>query len=106
MTDTDTIRRHGEIVDGAGGPKAMVAGHCVRVEDVVVWHEKLGMSPDEIVDAIPTITLADVHAALASYWDNREAIERQIAEGRAESEALRRRIDDGRLAEKLRRRRA
>src|SRR3954453_2622577 len=75
MTETDTIRRHIEIVAAAGGPKAMIAGHRVRVEDVVVWHEKLGMSPDEIVDAIPTITLADVHAALAYYWDNREDLD-------------------------------
>ena len=102
---TDTIRRHIEIVQGAGGPKARIAGHRIRVEDVAIWHEKLGMSPDEIVDHYPTLTLADVHAALAYYWDNREEIERQIAEGRAESEALRRQIDDGRLAEKLRHRR-
>jgi uncharacterized protein (DUF433 family) len=103
---TDTIRRHIEIVQGAGGPKARIAGHRIRVEDVAIWHEKLGMSPDEIVDHYPTLTLADVHAALAYYWDNREEIERQIAEGRAESDELRRLIDDGRLAEKLRRRRA
>jgi uncharacterized protein (DUF433 family) len=57
----------------------MIAGHRVRVEDIVVWHEQLGMSPDEIVDAIPTITLADVHAALAYYWDNREVLDRRRA---------------------------
>jgi hypothetical protein len=43
MTDTDTIRRHIEIVDGVGGPKAMVAGHRVRVEDAVIGHERLGL---------------------------------------------------------------
>jgi uncharacterized protein (DUF433 family) len=101
---TDTIRQHIEMVQGAGGPKAVIAGHRVRVEDVVIWHEKLGMSSDEIVDAIPTLTLAEVYAALAYYWDNREEIERQIADGRAESEEFRRLLDDGRLAEKLRRR--
>src|SRR5215217_3034211 len=101
MTGTDTIRQHIEIVAGAGGPKAMIAGHRVRVEDVVVWHAKLGMSPDEIVDAIPTITLADVHAALAYYWDNREALDRQMAKNSAEADDYRRRIDDGRLAQRL-----
>ncbi len=29
----------------------------------------VGKSPDEIVRAYPHITLADVHAALAYYWD-------------------------------------
>jgi hypothetical protein len=36
----------------------------------VVWHEKRGLSPDEIVDLFPGITLADVHSALAYYFDN------------------------------------
>src|SRR5215213_9128643 len=101
MTDTDTIRRHIEIVDGVGGPKDMIADHRVRVEDVVAWHEKLGMSPDEIVDAIPTITLADVPAALAYYWGNREDLDRQMEKNSAEADEYRRLIDDGRLAQKL-----
>ena len=64
---TDVVRQHIEIVTGAGGPKARIAGHRVRVEDVAIWHEKPGLSPDEIVDAIPSLMLHDVHAALAYY---------------------------------------
>ena len=79
----------------------MIAGHRVRVEDVVVWHEQLGMSPDEIVDAIPTITLADVHAALAYYWDNQDEVERQMAKNSAAADEYRRTLDDGRLAQRL-----
>ena len=81
---------HIEIVQGAGGPKARIAGHRITVEDVVIWHEKLGMSPDEIVYQYPTITLADVYAALAFYWDHREDVERAIEEGRAFVEEFRR----------------
>ncbi len=99
---TDVLRRHIEIVDGAGGPKARIAGHRVRVEDIVIWHERLGLSPDQIVDDIPTITLADVYAALAYYWDHREEIDRQIEAGRAFSEEMRSRSGPGLLAEKLR----
>lgn len=77
---TDVIREHIEIVEGAGGPKARIAGHRIRVQDVVIWHEKLGMSPDEIVHDYPTITMADVHAALAYYWDHRAEIERRISD--------------------------
>jgi uncharacterized protein (DUF433 family) len=85
----DVIRQHIEIV--AGGPKPRIAGHRIRVQDVVVWHEKLGLSPDEIVDRYPTITLADVHAALAYYWDHREEIELAIAAERGLDEDHRRR---------------
>jgi uncharacterized protein (DUF433 family) len=76
----DVIREHVEIVEGPSGPKARIAGHRIRVQDVVIWHEKLGMSPDEIVHDYPTISLADVHAALAYYWDHRAEIERAIAD--------------------------
>jgi len=79
----DVIREHIEVVHGAGGPKPRIAGHRIRVQDVVIWHEKLGMSPDEIVHQYPTITLADVHAALAYYWDHRDEIERAIEEEHA-----------------------
>jgi len=100
---TDVVRQHIEIVAGAGGPKARIAGHRIRIEDVAIWHEKLGLSPDAIVDAIPTLTLADVHAALAYYWDHRDEIERQIAAGSVEANELRRLIGPGPLAEKRRR---
>ena len=84
------IRKHIEIVQGESGPKARIAGHRIRVQDVVIWHEKLGMSPDEIVYHYPTITLADVYAALAYYWDHRDEIERSIVEERAFVEEFRR----------------
>lgn len=98
----DVIRGHIEIVDGAGGPKARIAGHRIRVQDVVIWHEKLGMSPDDIVHQFPTITHADVYAALTYYWDHRDEIEHTITEEQALVNALRA-SDIGPLAEKLKR---
>ena len=59
---------------GVQGGKACIAGHRIRVMDIVIWHEDLSMSPDEIVAAYPTLTLSDVHAALAYYFDNVEEI--------------------------------
>jgi uncharacterized protein (DUF433 family) len=49
-----------------------IAGHRIRVLDIVVWHEKRGLSPDEILGLYPTLTLGDVYAALAYYFDHRE----------------------------------
>lgn len=101
---TDVITGHIEIVQGAGGPRTRIAGRRVRVMDVAIWSERMGMSPDEIVDNHPSLTLADVHAALAYYWDHRDEIEREIEEDRAAIQEYRRRIGPGPLAEKLRRR--
>lgn len=60
---------------GVCGGRACIAGHRIRVMDIVVRHEKRGMCPEEIVYQFPSITLADVHAALAYYYDNREEIQ-------------------------------
>jgi uncharacterized protein (DUF433 family) len=75
---------------GVCGGKACIAGHRVRVLDVVGWHEHQGMTPDEIVSHIPTITLADVHAALAYYFDHIEEIQQEMRAERAFAEEFRR----------------
>jgi len=57
------------------GGKPRIDGHRIRVMDIVTWHEKRGLSPDEILDLYPGLTLADVHAALAYYFDHKAEIE-------------------------------
>jgi uncharacterized protein (DUF433 family) len=75
---------------GVCGGKACIATHRVRVLDIVEWHEHQGMSPDEIVSNIPTISLADVHAALAYYFDHVEEIQQEMRAERAHAEEFRR----------------
>jgi uncharacterized protein (DUF433 family) len=74
---------------GVCGGKACVAGHRIRVMDIVGWHEMRGHCADEIVDVFPGITLAEVHAALAYYFDNREEIEADFRRDREIAESLR-----------------
>ena len=75
---TATIISHIEITPGICGGKPRIAGHRIRVEDIVVWHERLGLSPDEIVSQYPSLSLADVYAALSYYHDNFDEIRRQM----------------------------
>ena len=63
---------------GTCGGKACVAGHRVRVMDIVMRHEDLGLTPDEIVVAYPELSLSDVHAALTYYFDNVDEIRHDI----------------------------
>jgi uncharacterized protein (DUF433 family) len=67
-----------EITPGICGGKPRIAGHRIRVQDIVIWHEHMGMSPDEIVDRYPSITLADVYAALAYDRDRQDEIRSSI----------------------------
>ena len=95
----DRPREHIEIAEGAGGPKARIRGSRIRVEDVVYWHERQRMTPFEIVHEYPTITVADVYAALAYYWDNRGEIEAKMDRDAAYAELLRAMHDASRLPE-------
>ncbi len=60
------------------GGKPCIAGTRIRVQDIYVWHELQSRSPEEIVSDFPQLTLADVHAALAYYFDHREEIQREM----------------------------
>jgi uncharacterized protein (DUF433 family) len=75
---------------GVCGGKACIAGHRVRVLDVVLWHEHQGMTPDEIVSHLPAITLADVHAALSYYFDHIDEIQQEMRDERTAAEEFRR----------------
>lgn len=63
-----------------GQPRAYIAGTRVRVQDVYALAEIQGKSADEIVRALPHLTLAQVHAALSYYFDHREAILQEMRE--------------------------
>ncbi len=83
------------------GGKACIAGRRIRVADVVALHEQRGYSPDEIVEMFPEITLADIHAALAYYFDHRAEIEADFKHDAEVAEKLRAQFPS-KLQEKLR----
>jgi uncharacterized protein (DUF433 family) len=84
MSSSDRIVKSTEICGG----RACIAGHRVRVADVVVWHERRGYSADEIIELFPGLTLADVHAALAYYFGHRPEIESELQEAEQQAQQL------------------
>lgn len=72
------IAEHIEITAGVCGGKPRVMGHRITVQNIVIWHERGGLSPDEIVSRHPGLTLSDVYAALSYYHDHRNEIGAQI----------------------------
>ncbi len=80
MPQLPIITEHIEITPGICGGKPRIAGHRIKVQDIVIRHEKLGMSPDEIVSNYPSINLSDVYAALAYYHDHLKDIRQHIKE--------------------------
>ena len=89
MSQIPTIASHIEITPGTCGGKPRIAGHRIRVQDVVIWHEHMGESADEIVAKFPQLTHADVYAALAYYFDHRAEVDADMAEGEKLVEEMR-----------------
>ena len=78
---TAIISERIQITPGTCGGKPRIAGHRIKVQDIAIWYEDQGMTPDEIIYHYPSISLADVHAALAYYYDHLEEIRQHIREG-------------------------
>ena len=88
---TDKLAAHIVATPGVAGGRPRVAGRRITVQNIALWHERLGLTPDEIA-AEHDLTLADVHAALAYYFDHREETDRAIEEDRAWIAAVRQRM--------------
>ena len=61
-----------------GQPRAYVGTTRIRVLDVYALSELQGLDADEIASALPHLTLAQIHAALAYAFSNREEIVQQL----------------------------
>lgn len=99
----DSVQAHIVATPGVAGGRPRISGHRIRVQDVAVWSERMGMSPDEIADEFE-LTLGEVYAALAYYFDHRREIQRDIERDHKLAESLRRR-NPSRLQEKLKKQR-
>ncbi len=88
-TTPPLIAEHIEITPGVCGGKPRIAGHRITVQNIAIWHERGGLSPDEIVSRHPSIMLADVYAALAYYHDHRDEIRAEIQADEAYADGLR-----------------
>jgi uncharacterized protein (DUF433 family) len=75
-----TAATHARIVKTPGvcGGRARIDGHRIRVQDIAIEYEWQGLSPEEICREHPGLTLAQIHSALAYYYDHREEVQAEI----------------------------
>ncbi len=91
-TAVPVIGEYIAVKPGFCGGKPHVIGHRIKVQHIAVWHERMGMTPEEIVVTYPSLSLPAVFAALAYYHGHRieidadiEADERFVAELKAQA---------------------
>ncbi|MBK9110029.1 MAG: DUF433 domain-containing protein [Saprospiraceae bacterium] len=51
-----------------------IIGHRIKVKDIVIWSEIKGMSLDQIANEY-RLNLAEIHAALSFYFENKSLID-------------------------------
>ena len=68
---------HIAISEDVAGGKPRIAGHRITVQHIVIWHERMGLSADEIASN-HGLSLAEIHAALTYYYDHRQEIDEAI----------------------------
>ena len=91
---------------GTCGGKPRIDGHRMKVEHIAVCYERMEMSPDEIVTSHPTISLAQVHAALAYYYEHKQEIDADIEAGKRYVEELKAKTPPSKLQKLLEARKA
>ena len=74
------LNNHIESTPDVLGGKPRIAERRIAVQDIVVWHERMGRSADEIASEY-SLTLSSIYAALAYYYDHREEIDESLRKG-------------------------
>ena len=81
------VARNPEVANG----KAVIAGTRIKVTQIALEYERLGWTADQIVDAHPHLTLAQVHGALSYYYDHQAELDAELIAEEKEIAALRQR---------------
>jgi uncharacterized protein (DUF433 family) len=83
-----TLDRHIVVTPDTLGGRPRIAGRRITVADIAVWHERMGLTTDRICDEYG-LSLAEVHAALAYYFDHQGVIDQSLADDDAIVTAMR-----------------
>jgi uncharacterized protein (DUF433 family) len=76
-----TLHRYITVDPAIANGKPIVVGTRTRVAQIAIEYDRLGWTPDEIVEAHPHLTLAQVHDALSYYYERQAVIDADITAG-------------------------
>jgi len=58
----------------------VIRGTRIRVMDIAIKYELMGLSADNIIDEYPHLKLEQVHDALSYYYENKDIFDRKYRE--------------------------
>ncbi len=86
---TGYVYPHITKIEGVCGGRPAIGGTRVRVLNIVFLHKE-GYAPEQMLEKYPDLNLAQVHAALAYYYEHQDEINAYIAEDEASYETYER----------------
>src|SRR4030043_1045559 len=63
----------------AGG-QPVIRGTRIKVMDIALKYEFMGLSADRIIDEYPHLKLEQIHDALSYYYENKDAFDKKYQE--------------------------
>lgn len=83
MTTLELLHQHITKDSRVQGGRAVIVGSRISVSDIVYWY-KQGKDVHEILEFYPHLTLAQIHDALAYYYDHQTEIDEEITTSQKE----------------------
>ena len=79
----------------------VIAGTSMKVVELVLDHLAYGWSPEELHFQHPTLSMGQIHSALAYYWDHKAEVDQDIERRRQMVDRLQQTSPESPLAERL-----
>jgi uncharacterized protein (DUF433 family) len=81
---------------------AHIKGSRIKVQFIAVERARMGLTPEQIHENHPHLTLAQIYAALAYYYDHQPEVDAQIDEANRLAEEMRKNAPPSPVAKRLR----
>src|SRR4030067_655589 len=69
----------------------VISGTSIRVLDVAIRYEVMGMSPEDIITVFPHLNLSQIHDALSYYYEHKNEMDKAWKAAIKDTDAMRRR---------------
>ncbi len=99
MTTTETCYEH-IVIDEHGVP--FIAGTNMKVIELVGEKFAFGWSPEELLFQHSYLTLGQIHAALAYYWDHADELDKEMVDRLERVKKLKKKAPSSPLISRLR----
>jgi uncharacterized protein (DUF433 family) len=80
MPVTDKRTKHPYISKEGPGGSPVIKGTRIKVMDIAIRYDLIGLSADKVVDEYPHLKLEQIHDALSYYYENKDMFDRKYRE--------------------------